>query len=177
MAKDAALGSLSSWLIVLTTAMNAVMLGLLVYIVTRLFPRSRGASKGSEHNVHHAGDSKHTCGALDPVSEPAYNMREIAKQSILLEEHLVERAKYCRDCIAKHFLHIIGLAEEAQMLACDNAPRYPLLNESVEFYKAEMDAWQQVSAEEPEAASEQRLRIAGELRAFRKKLVAAYVLT
>ena len=49
----------------------------------------------------------HTCGALDPVSNPAYNMQQIVKQSILLEEHITNKNKRCRDCITKHFLHII----------------------------------------------------------------------
>ena len=32
-----------------------------------------------------------SCGALDPVSNPAYNMQQIVKQSILLEEHLINK--------------------------------------------------------------------------------------
>ncbi len=31
---------------------------------------------------------KSKCGAIDPVSDPAYNMRNLIKQTILLEEHL-----------------------------------------------------------------------------------------
>lgn len=161
-------------LCVINTALLLLVGGAVALIVVALRPWRRHQAD------RHAplAPETHTCGALDPVSDPAYNMREIAKQSILLEEHLVERAKYCRDCIVKHFLHIIGLAEEAQMLACDSAPKYPLLAESVEFYKAEFDAWLRI-APDPEGAeaSEERLRIAGELRAFRKKLVAAYVLS
>ena len=60
------------------------------------------------------------CSSIDPVSDPKYNMQQIVKQSILLEEHLANKNKRCRDCITKHFLHIIGLAEEAQMLAYSN---------------------------------------------------------
>lgn len=39
-----------------------------------------------------------TCGALDPVNDPDYNMRNIAKQSILLEEHLACKCKLCLTC-------------------------------------------------------------------------------
>lgn len=34
-----------------------------------------------------------TCDALDPVSDPRYNMQQIIKQSILLEEHLTNKIK------------------------------------------------------------------------------------
>lgn len=75
-----------------------------------------------------------SCGALDPVSNPAYNMQQIVKQSILLEEHITNKNKRCRDCITKHFLHIIGLAEEAQMLATNKSYKYPLIDESVQVF-------------------------------------------
>jgi hypothetical protein len=50
------------------------------------------------------------------ISDPRYNLREIAKQMILLEQHLLEPKKYCPDCISKHLLTIEALAEEAQCL-------------------------------------------------------------
>jgi hypothetical protein len=82
-----------------------------------------------------------TCDALDPVSDPRYNMQQIIKQSILLEEHLTNKNKRCRDCITKHFLHIIGLAEEAEMLATNNINKYPLVNESVILYNELFKVW------------------------------------
>ena len=82
-----------------------------------------------------------TCDALDPVSDPRYNMQQIIKQSILLEEHLTNKNKRCRDCITKHFLHIIGLAEEAEMLATNNINKYPLINESVILYNELFKIW------------------------------------
>lgn len=109
------------------------------------------------------------CGAQDPVSDPAYNMREIAKQSVLLEEHLVEPQKYCRDCIAKHFLHIIGLAEEAQMLATVRVGQYPHMQESAPAYRELFQRWLDKGQSEATAVAE-------ELRTRRKKLVEAYIL-
>jgi hypothetical protein len=94
----------------------------------------RGASK--------AGDKcTTTCDALDPVSDPRYNMQQIIKQSILLEEHLTNKNKRCRDCITKHFLHIIGLAEEAEMLATNQIEKYPLIKESVVLYNELFKIW------------------------------------
>jgi hypothetical protein len=82
-----------------------------------------------------------TCDALDPVSDPRYNMQQIIKQSILLEEHLTNKNKRCRDCITKHFLHIIGLAEEAEMLATNQIEKYPLIKESVVLYNELFKIW------------------------------------
>jgi len=78
---------------------------------------------------------------LDPVSDPRYNMQQIIKQSILLEEHLTNKNKRCRDCITKHFLHIIGLAEEAEMLATNQIEKYPLIKESVVLYNELFKIW------------------------------------
>jgi len=50
------------------------------------------------------------------ISDPRYNLREIVKQLTLLEQHLLERGKYCPDCISKHLLTIEALADECQNL-------------------------------------------------------------
>lgn len=50
------------------------------------------------------------------ISDPRYNIREITKQMILLEQHLMEKGKYCPDCISKHLLTIEALAEEGENL-------------------------------------------------------------
>ena len=110
-----------------------------------------------------------TCGALDPVSNPAYNMQQIVKQSILLEEHITNKNKRCRDCITKHFLHIIGLAEEAQMLATNDPNKYPLINESVELYNSLFKEWLKIKDDEKMVLS-----VSDKLRIHRKKLIAIY---
>lgn len=111
-----------------------------------------------------------TCGAIDPVSDPAYNMREIAKQSILLEEHLTVKAKFCIDCVTKHFLHMIGLANEASMLAGSNVTRYPHLAECTVVYERLFNQW----LADHERQEKTRLDIATELRDVRKQLIAVY---
>lgn len=67
------------------------------------------------------------CDKLLPVLDPKFNMREICKQSILLEDHLFQEEKRCYDCICKHFLMIEGLAEEA--ITLDKELKYPELND------------------------------------------------
>lgn len=110
-----------------------------------------------------------SCKNIDPVSDPKYNMQQIVKQSILLEEHLANKNKRCRDCITKHFLHIIGLAEEAQMLATNKVHKYPLINESVELYNRLFKKWLQNYEKEDDS-----LYCCDELRIMRKKLIAVY---
>jgi len=128
----------------------------------------RSSNKNKKNN--HAGTCDATsCGALDPVSEPAYNMQQIVKQSILLEEHITNKNKRCRDCITKHFLHIIGLAEEAQMLASNKCYKYQLINESVELYNKLFNDWMIVKDDDIRI-----LNISDQLRIHRKKLIAIY---
>ena len=57
---------------------------------------------------------------LLPVLDPCFNMREICKQCILLEDHLFQTEKRCTDCIKKHFLTIEALGEEAITLDKEN---------------------------------------------------------
>lgn len=111
------------------------------------------------------------CSSIDPVSDPKYNMQQIVKQSILLEEHLANKNKRCRDCITKHFLHIIGLAEEAQMLATDKIEKYPLINECVELYNRLFKKWLDRYDLDVENSS---LLCCDELRTMRKRLIAVY---
>lgn len=56
---------------------------------------------------------------LLPVMSPAHNLREIAKQCVLLEDHLNNPQKRCPDCIRKHFLTIEAFFEEAISLDVD----------------------------------------------------------
>lgn len=135
-------------------------------------------SPNYSHNKSHHNHDNHkkmsvcdvkTCGAIDPVSDPSYNMQQIVKQSILLEEHITNKNKRCRDCITKHFLHIIGLAEEAQMLATNKCNRYPYINESVEIYNRLFKDWLALKSDNTRI-----LNITDELRIHRKKLIVAY---
>ena len=59
---------------------------------------------------------KYETGTMYPLSDPMFNVRECCKEMVLLEQHLNEPRKRCKDCIMKHFLTIEGLLEEANGL-------------------------------------------------------------
>jgi hypothetical protein len=139
----------------------------ITFVYYSIFNKNKKNNK-NHNNKNHTCD-KISCGALDPVSDPKYNMQQIVKQSILLEEHLINKNKRCRDCITKHFQHIIGLAEEAQMLATDKSSKYPLLNDSVEVYNNLFNYWMKYRYEDIKI-----YEVADKLRIHRKKLIAIY---
>ncbi len=65
---------------------------------------------------------------LLPIMDPIFNLREISKQLILLEDHLFHIRKRCSDCIKKHFLTAEALSEEAITLDIDCKYNEILLN-------------------------------------------------
>ena len=76
--------------------------------------------------VTHPRHCKGECRTIDPKGEgllpildPAFNIREICKQMILLEDHLFQPRRHCHDCIRKHFLFMEGFAEEGITLDKD----------------------------------------------------------
>lgn len=114
----------------------------------------------------------HKCsGGIDNLSDPSYNMKEIAKQSILLEDHLIHVNKRCRDCIAKHFIFCESLATEAIQLAGSDVHKYPLLEEAARFYKNKFEEWLDNQSDDSKI-----LRIADEVRDLRKQIVLIYFL-
>jgi hypothetical protein len=91
---------------------------------------SKCSGSGSSGSSGSGGNDSATCKSctdLLPVLDPMYNMREICKQLILLEDHLFQKEKRCHDCICKHFLTIEALAEEA--ITLDKHQKYPELND------------------------------------------------
>jgi hypothetical protein len=106
---------------------------------------------------------------VDNVNDPAYNMKNVIKQAILLEEHLADDKKYCKPCSVKHFCHIIGLLEEASWMACGQ--EYPLLNDCLESFSSWFEEWQK-------SMSDKAIRnnILTDMRKMRQNLIAAYYL-
>ena len=158
--------------ILVVSLITIVVIGMVYGIyhpVNQVNPINPISTKTQEHFSEVC--KKETCGAIDPVSDPAYNMKEIAKQSILLEEHLAEMNKRCLDCIAKHFLHIIGLSEEAMMLCSRNFVDYPHLDQSQEFYQDLFNTWLAHKDDESVITN-----ILEELRAKRKAIIHTYYL-
>ena len=61
-----------------------------------------------EHGVSVCGKDK----KLHQILDPRFNLREAAKNCILLEDHLFQTQRQCHDCILKHLLMIEGFLEE-----------------------------------------------------------------
>jgi len=98
-------------------------------------------------------------GRLD-LTDPLFNLREIAKHLILLEDHLVHPRKRCLDCIQKHLLTVEALAEEATAL--DQTGVY---REFAEKLAALVRTWEVGVVNECQAPT-----LAQEVRALRKAL-------
>lgn len=81
--------------------------------LTRLASHSR---KANENDVSVLGEEDR---GLLPIMSPLFNIREICKQIVLLEDHLNNVRKRCPDCIRKHFLTIEAFFEEAISLDRD----------------------------------------------------------
>lgn len=156
-----------------------IFLFFIIYILTIYVILYLNNQNKTQYHNNKSGKAKdscniHGCSALDPVTDPIYNMQQIVKQSILLEEHLSNKNKRCRDCITKHFLHIIGLAEEAQMLATNKAEKYPLLNENVILYNQLFKEWLKCYKENHGEDDMRVLVICDKLRNNRKQLIVLY---
>jgi len=81
-------------------------------------------------------------GSLLPVMDPSFNLREICKQCILLEDHLSHDEKRCFDCCVKHFLTIEALAEEA--ITLDSTNKYiPQINDLPTKIRTLQSKWHQ----------------------------------
>lgn len=105
-------------------------------------------------------------GDLDPVLDPRYNVVQAVKQSILLEEHLSVARKRCSDCITKHFLHVVGLLEEAVTLPGASAEECSSWCATAKAYDTLWARWREGAAPDETAAGCRRLR---------KELVLKYV--
>lgn len=85
------------------------------YSHTATCDRTADATCGISLNVEGTCSKEGGCGkdGLYPLLDPKFNMREVAKQLILLEDHCFHPEKQCQDCIKKHALAIEGFLEEA----------------------------------------------------------------
>ena len=115
------------------------------------------------------GKCSSSCGALDPVNEPDYNVREAIKQTLLLEQHLAEKSKYCKSCITKHFLIIEASLMEGVWMACNRCADYPKLEESVDFFKNLFKEWHANMDDD-----KIRLDTLTKLREWRREMVDLY---
>ena len=123
------------------------------------------------HKKYISGTCSSTCSSqkIDPVNDPDYNVREAIKQVLLLEQHLAEKAKYCKSCSVKHFLLVESLLQEAVWMACKRCAEYPKLEESVEFFKKLFNEWHSNMDDE-----KNRLEVLAKLRDWRREMVDLY---
>lgn len=106
---------------------------------------------------------------MDPLHDPKYNMIQIIKESLLLEDHLLDPKKQCKDCIFKHLLKIIALQEEAVSLAGVNTDKYPLLLNNSRLYPHLFNALQ------VDFSNKTLTNIAQAIRHRRKQLSKLYI--
>lgn len=81
-------------------------------------------------------NGKNICGGtnLYPIMDPRFNLREAAKNMVLLEDHLFHEGKRCQDCILKHCLIIEGFLEEG--ITLDKKREYTnILNKSLTEFR------------------------------------------
>lgn len=102
---------------------------------------------------------------LLPIMSPLYNLREICKQIVLLEDHLNQPRKRCPDCIRKHFLTIEALFEEAVSL--DKELKYvEILDGKAEEIRKLQSVW--LDTKDSKQAHRFYLILAQTLRVLRK---------
>lgn len=105
------------------------------------------------------------CQDIDPVD----NIKNVVKQTILLEEHLIEKNNACHECIITHFLHCIALLEEAVKISHKNVRKYPRLQEAFELYKELFEEWSK-NKQKPDVVQ----NISEKLLNMKKKLMEQY---
>ena len=147
-----------------------ILLQLITLVVIVLYLRTCKRTHTSPPRNGQGTCTKDFCGAIDDVTNPAYNMKNVIMQSILLEEHLAEDRKYCKQCCCKHFLHIIGLTTEGLMMAGSDEAKYPLMKESIDFYENAYQVWS-----DNKDNDKVRKQLCSRLRDWRKKLMKEYL--
>jgi hypothetical protein len=105
------------------------------------------------------------------IFDPRFNLREIAKQLALLEDHLFHKNKHCVDCISKHYITVEGLAEEA--ITLDKTQEH--IAEALEVLKLKEVVPAFIQKIKDKQATEEEYRdMAQYLRQFRKPLAVKY---
>jgi hypothetical protein len=107
---------------------------------------------------------------LDPILDPRFNLREAAKQLILLEDHLFHSERRCDDCINKHRLTLEAFLEEAVTL--DKTGEYnDTIVDTLDKFRTIMHDWVERVRRRPDAnVSAVYLETAQRLRDLRKPL-------
>ena len=138
--------------------------------------KERKEEKEGDHVCSVDADGvKNICGNnknLFPIMDPRFNLREAAKNLILLEDHLFHEGKRCKDCILKHCLTIEGFLEEAITLDINQEYRDIILQSNGEFRQIFKELIQKMKTES--LMEKDCCMIAQQLRRIRKPLCQQY---
>lgn len=133
-----------------------------------------GAGGDSQSSCGITEDGSNICGGtnLYPILDPRFNLREAAKNMILLEDHLFHYGKRCHDCILKHCLTVEGFLEEG--ITLDKTMEYSdILNSSLmEFRKIQEMLYEKIKTKNLTDA--ECCHIAQSVRVIRKPLCQKY---
>lgn len=112
--------------------------------------------------------------SLYPVLDPRFNLREVAKHMILLEDHLFQTKRRCDDCINKHRLTLEAFLEEALTLDKTGELR-KLINDILTQFKDIMKEFvHKVRTHPVQDVDSVYCETAQKLRALRKPLCMTY---
>lgn len=164
--------------IIILVIVILIVFGIITYILIKDKKKGNESSTISpispiSHSEEYKGYGKelinpcenNNCQDIDPVD----NIKNVVKQSLLLEEHLIEKNNVCHECIITHFLHSLGLLEEAIKIANNNVRKYPRLQEAHQLYKELYEEWSK-NKQNPDIVQ----NISEKLRNMRKKLIEQY---
>src|SRR5690606_4384502 len=113
-------------------------------------------------------------GGLYPILDPRFNLREITKHMILLEDHLFQQRRRCDDCINKHRLTIEAFLEEAITLDI-NGEYEKIINTTLFKFKELMKNFVENVRKNPvKDINEVYFKTAQELRKLRKPLCMSF---
>lgn len=113
-------------------------------------------------------------GGLDPILDPKFNLREVAKHMILLEDHLFQQGRRCDDCINKHRLTLEAFLEEAITLDKTGEHRPIIVDTLTKFKQIMREFVDKVRRNPVNDVNAVYYATADKLRVIRKPLCMAY---
>lgn len=121
-------------------------------------------------------DGKSICGdnsELYKILDPRFNLREAAKNMLLLEDHLFQCGKRCSDCIKKHCMLIEGFLEEG--LTLDKERTYiKLFEEKIKEFRTIFKQIAEKLQKNNTLTDDDCITFAQEIRKIRKPLCQTY---
>lgn len=146
------------WFLVI--AVIIISASIVVFTATSSPKQARSSSCSSTGVQNVCAAAKDGKNPLLPVHEPLFNVKEIIKQMILLEDHLFEVEKRCVECIYKHLLAIESFSEEGITL-----------DKTAKYYDLFHEVLVKVRQWEKQIGHKKYEEVAHQVRDLRKKLM------